>query len=311
GGVGTGDVGGRVGFGVTESLRLGEDVTVRPALLGHLREDEVRGPIHDPHHGGDPFPGERFRKRPGDRDSPDHRRLEQERHAVRLSALEQRRPLGGHQLLVGGHDRLSGVQGAQDEGAGRFHPTHQLDDQPDVGVGDHLLGAIGGRARRQRALLVQVPDRDLDQLQVEARLRRDHVAFGEKLVSEAAAVDAATEDSDTYAHGRKTLVLRHSAPEPAPGTLEVSTRSRSSGDRALVSGTRCAGSSPAGSAVMISELCSGGGTTPHTPRASAYWRVTRDARVRAPEPYEGRVSFRSVDLPPTTYHPTTPYLRQI
>ena len=70
---------------------------------------------------------------------------------------------------------------------------------------------------------------------------------------------------------------------------------------------------------MISELCSGGGTTPHTPRASAYWRVTRVARVRAPEPYEGRVSFRrvsiyagrvsfrSVDLPPTTYHPTTPY----
>src|SRR5690606_27818284 len=148
---------------------------------------------------------------------------------------------------VGGHDRLSGVQGAQDEGAGRFHPTHQLDDQPDVGVVDHLLGAIGGIARRERALLVQVPDRDLDQLQVEARLRRDHVAFGEKLVSEAAADDAATEDSDTYAHGRKTVVLRHSAPEPAPGTLEVSTRSRSSGDRALVSGTRCAGSSPAGS----------------------------------------------------------------
>src|SRR5690606_32632705 len=45
----------------------------------------------------------------------------------------------------------------------------------------------------------------------------------------------------------------------------------------------------------------GGGTTPHTPRVSAYPRTDRVARVEAPERSAGRVGFRR-DLPPTTHH---------
>src|SRR5690606_34437558 len=51
----------------------------------------------------------------------------------------------------------------------------------------------------------------------------------------------------------------------------------------------------------IPELRSGGGTTPHTPRGSAYWRVGRVACVKAPGLSADRVGSRRVS-PPTTYH---------
>src|SRR5690606_30921413 len=140
-----------------------------------------------------------------------------------------------------------------------------------------------GITRRERALFVQVTHRHFDQLQFETRLGGDDIALVQELVGEAAADDAATQDSDTYAHGGKTVVLRHSAPEPPAGRLGArSTRSRSSGDRALVSGTRCAGSSPAGSAVLISRASLGG--RPPYPRTSAYWCPTPVAPFRAPGP---------------------------
>src|SRR5690606_36422568 len=51
----------------------------------------------------------------------------------------------------------------------------------------------------------------------------------------------------------------------------------------------------------IPELRSGGGTTPHAPRGSAYWRVGRVACVKAPGLSADRVGSRRVS-PPTTYH---------
>src|SRR5690606_5191497 len=112
---------------------------------------------------------------------------------------------GRHQLLVGGDDGLSRIQSTEDERPGRLHASHELDDQSDVGVVDDVLGAVGGITGRERALLFEVTHRDLDQLQVQSGLGGDHVALGEELVSEASADDAATEDSDSYAHGGKTV----------------------------------------------------------------------------------------------------------
>src|SRR5690606_40508370 len=43
--------------------------------------------------------------------------------------------------------------------------------------------------------------------------------------------------------------------------------------------------------VFVLELRSGGGTTPHTPRASAYWCDTRVASVKAPGLWADRVGF--------------------
>src|SRR5690606_35286038 len=58
------------------------------------------------------------------------------------------------------------------------------------------------------------------------------------------------------------------------------------------------------------SLRSGGGTTPHTPRVSAYRRRQWVAPVKELRPNADRVSFRRVS-PPTTYHLplATPSLR--
>ena len=93
GGLGAGvvalDVGGGVGLGEAERLRLGERVGVRRARLGHAGEDVVGGAVDDAHHPGDALPHERLAERPDDRDAAGHGRLEQQVDARSLGRLEQ------------------------------------------------------------------------------------------------------------------------------------------------------------------------------------------------------------------------------
>src|SRR5690606_26778957 len=100
--------------------------------------------------------------------------------------------------------------------------------------------------------LRDVAHRHPHQLQVEAGLGLDVVSFAEQLLGQASAHDAAAEASDSDRHEGETVASPHSDRFRVTGTMRVpSTRSRSSGDRALVSGTRCAGSSPAGSTELL------------------------------------------------------------
>jgi hypothetical protein len=75
GGVVAADVGGRVGLGVAERLRLGEHVGVGGALLGHPGEDVVGGAVEDADHPRDPVAGERLLQRLDDRDRAGDRGL--------------------------------------------------------------------------------------------------------------------------------------------------------------------------------------------------------------------------------------------
>src|SRR5690606_39307674 len=54
----------------------------------------------------------------------------------------------------------------------------------------------------------------------------------------------------------------------------------------------------------------GGGTPPHTPRGSAYWRVGRVACVKAPGLSADRVGSRRVSLP-TTYDSRLPRFARV
>ena len=62
------DVGGRVGLGVAETLRVGEDVLELGALLVHAVEDVVRRAVDDAHDPLHAVAGERVAQRPDDRD---------------------------------------------------------------------------------------------------------------------------------------------------------------------------------------------------------------------------------------------------
>ena len=100
------DVGGGIGLGVPEPLRLGERVVERRAVLGHAGEDVVRRAVHDAEHPADAVAGERLAQRPQQRDPAGDRRLEQQVDAVIGGDAEQLRAVAGDELLVGGDDRL-------------------------------------------------------------------------------------------------------------------------------------------------------------------------------------------------------------
>ena len=88
------DVGGRVGLGVAERLRLLEGVGEAGAALGHPGEDEVGGAVDDAEHPADPVAGQRLAQRPQHRDRAGDRGLvvEVDRRACRPRRTASRRP---------------------------------------------------------------------------------------------------------------------------------------------------------------------------------------------------------------------------
>src|SRR5699024_1009946 len=125
GGVVAVDVGGRVGFGVSQRLGFGQHVVVGGPLLGHLGEDVVGGPVEDAHHPEYLLAGQRLAQRPDERDPAGDRRLEEQVHARVVGDGEQFRAGGGQQRLVAGDHRLAVGHRFLDEGAGRVEAAHQ------------------------------------------------------------------------------------------------------------------------------------------------------------------------------------------
>jgi hypothetical protein len=140
------DVGGGIGLGVAEGLRLRQRVLVGCARLGHAGEDVVGRAVDDAHHPRDALAHERLAQRADDRDAPGHGRLEQQVDAGVLRSFEQLGPGRGEELLVAGDHRLAGLDGGEDEVARRVDAADHLDDHVDLGVGHHGVG-VGGEQR--------------------------------------------------------------------------------------------------------------------------------------------------------------------
>ena len=137
------DVGGRVGLGVAELLRLLERLVEAGAGGVHLVEDEVGGAVDDAEHPGHPVAGQRLAQRPQDRDRAGDGGLEVEVAAGLLGGLEQRRAVLGEQRLVGGDDRRAVLERGQDQRPGRLDAADHLDHQVDVAAGDQAV-RVGG-----------------------------------------------------------------------------------------------------------------------------------------------------------------------
>ena len=144
GGLGAGvvalDVGGGVGLGEAQALRLGQRVGVRRASLGHAREDVVGGAVDDAHHPGDALADQRLAQRTDDRDAAGHGRLEEEVDPGALGGLEELGAVLGQQLLVPGDHGLARLERSEDQLAGRLDATDELDHEVDVGIVDDRHG---------------------------------------------------------------------------------------------------------------------------------------------------------------------------
>lgn len=137
------DIGGRVGFGVTKSLRVGQGVGVACAVLGHLGEDVVGGAVDDSKHSFDGLTEQRFAQWADQWNSTGDRSFEEQ---VDLSSFGFGKQLGavvGQESLVASDNRFASGQRRKDECARRFDAANKFDDEIDLGV-DHKARCIVG-----------------------------------------------------------------------------------------------------------------------------------------------------------------------
>ena len=141
------DIGRRVGFGVTESLRVGEDVRELAALGVHAIEDVVRGAVDDAHDPLYAVAGQRIAQRADDRDGAGGGGLVIDGGAHLVGSVEDLGAVCGQQGFVRGDDIGARRQREQNVGARGLDAAHQLDD--DVGADDQLFRIGGEQLARQ------------------------------------------------------------------------------------------------------------------------------------------------------------------
>ena len=142
-GVEAADVEGRIGFGVAETLGLGEADVERQVVGLHARQDVVAGAVEDAGDALDRVSGEALAQRLDDRNAAADRGLEEERRVVRFGQRREPHPVRGEHRLVGGDDRQPARQRRLDrlEG-GAVRPADQFDEDVDVGGRGHRGGVV-------------------------------------------------------------------------------------------------------------------------------------------------------------------------
>ena len=192
------DIGGRIGLGVPERLRIGERVGVVGALLRHLGEDVVGRAVDDAHHPADVFAHERLAQRADQGDAASDGGFEEQVDAVLGGNGVQLRPVRSEEFLVAGDDRLAVLERGADERQRRAGAADELHDDVDIGVSDDRR-RIGGEQRRIRQtvlVLGGVADSDRADAQLHSRTGGDGGAAGVEQVDERSADRAAAEKSD-------------------------------------------------------------------------------------------------------------------
>ena len=204
-------VGGRVGLGESEFLRLGEGLLVAEPLGIHRVQDEVRRPVDDSHHHGDAVARERLAQAVDDGHGSRDRRLVVEVGTIVRRGLVKLRAVRGEERLVAGHHRDPLAEGAQNEGACRFDATDELND--DV----HGIDCLGGLRRQQLpgdrrvTRCVHIADKHPTNLRLRSRARGEILAARLQDANDLAtdgsgAEDANCEDWTGCRHGVYSLV---------------------------------------------------------------------------------------------------------
>ena len=242
GGVVALDVGGRVGLGVAERLRLLDRLVEVEALGRHLVEHVVGGAVDDAEHARHAVARERLAHRADDRDGAGDGGLEVQVDAGRVGRRVERRAVLREQRLVGGDDGRAAARSRAAAGvrAGSMPPmtstttsARSTSDSASVGQQRPVDDGV--------ALGVDVAHRDPDQLERRADPGGEVVGLRREQPHDLRADDAAAEDGDAQGrvggHGRG-----HGTASGRIGRERPQDRGASAGRRAARSGRWSAGS---------------------------------------------------------------------
>ena len=132
-GIGAFDVEGRVGLGKAPGLGFGQHVGKIATGVLHGREDEVAGPVEDPVDPLDLVRGGAFAQPLDHRNPARHCRLELQRDLLLLGLGGEFEPVMGDHRLVGGDQRLAGLdRGARTGQRRAVRSADHLDHHVDI-----------------------------------------------------------------------------------------------------------------------------------------------------------------------------------
>ena len=194
GGVDAFDVVRRVGLRVAERLGAPQRVGEIAAVLAHGREDVVGGAVDDGGDGGDVVGQEVALEGRDNRYAAADAGFVEDVDVVLLRRRQELRTVLGHNLLVGGDDVASRLEGASHEVEGGVFAAQELDDDVEIGREEGFgVGRDDGRVQAEAGGLVEVLLEDAGEDERTAEL------LGEKgLLFEQDAGDAAADDADAH-----------------------------------------------------------------------------------------------------------------
>ena len=129
----------RIRLRISPFLGLPQGTFERAALVGHLRQDVVRGPVQDAVQRFDPVRDESVPQGSDDRDAGAHARLKQQIHAMLVRGPEQLLSMFREQRLVRGDHALPVPQCAQNKRPGGLDAADHLDDDVHLRIDDDPL----------------------------------------------------------------------------------------------------------------------------------------------------------------------------
>ena len=132
------DVKARIGFGITELLRLGEHFGELVRGLAHGCQNIIRGPVENTIKAREPVSGETLAQRLDHRYPASDRGLERKNDTLFFGPGGKCGSVMRHQRLVGGDDMLAVVECYIDHAPGdAVGTTDQLDNDIDLRIGCH------------------------------------------------------------------------------------------------------------------------------------------------------------------------------
>ena len=157
-GIKTFDIKTRIGFGVTQGLRLRQHGFKAQAFIAHLAQNEIRSAVDDASHPLNAVAGESLAQSLDDGNAHRHRAFKRHHDAVLLRGRKHLIAVFGEQGFVGRHHVLAVGDRAHDQLFGQRCAADDLDHNFHVGVVDHLkrIGCQPGVRTDQAARANQV-----------------------------------------------------------------------------------------------------------------------------------------------------------
>ena len=197
------DVGGGVGLGVAQALRVGEHLLEAQALRVHARKNVVRGPVHDAGDGEGVVADERVLERVDDGDAAGAGGLAADLDAGARRLPRERGDVAPEERLVGGDDVLAVCDGVLEDLGRGMVAADELDHDIDGGVGGDLapIGGEGVRRKPQGVCALRVARAGFPHAHVDAVGREVVVVVLGDQADDAAAHRAESDDADLHGPG--------------------------------------------------------------------------------------------------------------